>query len=126
MLQRQVACADKRLPREKIASATQSGARHYPEPPFSRQHKAKPGQEALLDPPPMYEAAYYQGSTDLLLTIGTFRCSHSNALASGRAGAGDNQYRTYGATHFARMWNRPFCRPLKASTRAGRASRKHV
>ena len=44
-LQRQVARADERHPKEKMNSAMQAGARHYPEPPFPRQHKAKPGQE---------------------------------------------------------------------------------
>jgi hypothetical protein len=57
-LRRQVGRADKRGPNEKSTSAMQGGAHCYPEPPFPRQHKTKPGQEARLDPPPMYEAPY--------------------------------------------------------------------
>lgn len=46
--------------------AMQAGARRYPEPPFPKQHQAKPGKERKLDPSPMYEAPYYQGSNKLL------------------------------------------------------------
>jgi len=46
--------------------AMQAGARRYPEPPFPKQHQAKPGKEHQLDPMPMYEAPYYQGSNKLL------------------------------------------------------------
>lgn len=46
--------------------ATQAGARRYPEPPFPKQHQPKPGKEHRLDPSPMYEAPYYQGSNKLL------------------------------------------------------------
>jgi len=46
--------------------AMQAGARRYPEPPFPRQHQPKPGKEHKLDPSPMYEAPYYQGSNKLL------------------------------------------------------------
>ena len=35
--------------------AMQAGARRYPEPPFPEQHLAKPGEEAMLDPGPMYD-----------------------------------------------------------------------
>ena len=45
--------------------AMQAGARRYPEPPFPKQHQAKPGREQTLDPMPMYEAPYYQGSNKL-------------------------------------------------------------
>jgi NAD(P)-dependent dehydrogenase (short-subunit alcohol dehydrogenase family) len=45
--------------------AMQAGARYYPEPPFPRQHQAKPGDESALDPPPMYEAPFYRGSQKL-------------------------------------------------------------
>ena len=31
----------------------QAGARKYPEPPFPKQHIAKPGKEAVLDPQPL-------------------------------------------------------------------------
>jgi NAD(P)-dependent dehydrogenase (short-subunit alcohol dehydrogenase family) len=43
----------------------QSGARLYPEPPFPKQHQAKPGIEARLEPAPMYDAPYYRGSDKL-------------------------------------------------------------
>jgi NAD(P)-dependent dehydrogenase (short-subunit alcohol dehydrogenase family) len=45
--------------------AMQAGARIYPAPPFPEQHQAKPGQEAALDPAPMYDAPYYEGSGKL-------------------------------------------------------------
>jgi NAD(P)-dependent dehydrogenase (short-subunit alcohol dehydrogenase family) len=43
----------------------QAGARPYPQPPFPRQHQAKPGDEAQLNPPPMYDAPFYRGSDKL-------------------------------------------------------------
>ncbi len=46
--------------------AMQAGARRYPEPPFPKQHQAKPGVELKLSPSPMYEAPYYEGSNKLL------------------------------------------------------------
>jgi NAD(P)-dependent dehydrogenase (short-subunit alcohol dehydrogenase family) len=45
--------------------AMQAGARAYPEPPFPKQHQRKPGIEARLDPQPMYDAPFYQGSGKL-------------------------------------------------------------
>ena len=64
-IQRQVAAADRRAPKRKSDGAMQAGARTYPEPPMPRQHQSKPGNEARLDPPPMYDAPYYQGSGKL-------------------------------------------------------------
>jgi NAD(P)-dependent dehydrogenase (short-subunit alcohol dehydrogenase family) len=43
----------------------QAGARNYPQPPFCKQHQAKPGNEATLNPPPMYDAPFYRGSEKL-------------------------------------------------------------
>jgi NAD(P)-dependent dehydrogenase (short-subunit alcohol dehydrogenase family) len=43
----------------------QTGARSYPVPPFPKQHQAKPGTEATLDPRPMYDAPHYLGSRKL-------------------------------------------------------------
>jgi len=43
----------------------QAGAREYPVPPFPKQHQPKPGDEASLDPPPMYDAPFYRGSGKL-------------------------------------------------------------
>ena len=45
--------------------AMQAGARVYPAPPFPKQHQKKPGVEAALDPAPMYDAPFYQGSGKL-------------------------------------------------------------
>jgi NAD(P)-dependent dehydrogenase (short-subunit alcohol dehydrogenase family) len=44
----------------------QAGARRYPTPPFPKQHQVKPGNEAALDPAPMYDAPHYKGSEKLL------------------------------------------------------------
>lgn len=44
----------------------QAGARAYPVPPFPRTQYAKPGYEGALDPQPMCDAPYYQGSNKLL------------------------------------------------------------
>ena len=43
----------------------QAGARRYPEPPFPEQHQPKPGDEAALDPAPMYDAPFWKGSGKL-------------------------------------------------------------
>jgi len=40
----------------KPKGAVQAGARKYPEPPFPKQHQPKPGDEAALDPAPLYDA----------------------------------------------------------------------
>ncbi len=45
--------------------AVQAGARRYPEPPFSKQHQRKPGEEFRLDPAPMYDAPFWKGSGKL-------------------------------------------------------------
>ncbi|WP_396595323.1 SDR family oxidoreductase [Brevundimonas sp. R86498] len=45
--------------------AVQAGARTYPEPPFPEQHQTKPGDEAALDPAPMYDAPFWKGSGKL-------------------------------------------------------------
>ncbi len=47
----------------------QVGGRTYPEPPFPKQHLPKPGQEADLNPAPMYDAPFYQGSGKLRDTV---------------------------------------------------------
>ena len=63
-VQAQVAEADARGG-EEGGGAVQAGARRYPEPPFPEQHQSKPGVEADLDPPPMYDAPFYKGSGKL-------------------------------------------------------------
>jgi NAD(P)-dependent dehydrogenase (short-subunit alcohol dehydrogenase family) len=60
-----VATADRARPKREATHAMQAGARPYPQPPFPRQHQSKPGEESRLDPPPMFEAPYYQGSGKL-------------------------------------------------------------
>jgi hypothetical protein len=62
-LQKQVArTTDKRAPAEEAARPMRAGARHYPEPPFPRQHLPKPGHESRLRPAPMCDAPFYEGS----------------------------------------------------------------
>ena len=50
---------------EDVCGAMQVGARAYPEPPFPEQHQTKPGEEASLDPEPLYDAPFYRGSGKL-------------------------------------------------------------
>jgi len=50
---------------EEKDGAVQAGARKYPEPPFPKQHQTKPGDEAALDPAPMYDAPFWKGSGKL-------------------------------------------------------------
>lgn len=50
---------------EEKEEAMQAGARPYPAPPFPEQHLKKPGEEARLDPAPMYDAPFYKGSDKL-------------------------------------------------------------
>ena len=50
---------------EDSDKAVQAGARKYPEPPFPKQHQTKPGDEAALDPAPMYDAPFWKGSGKL-------------------------------------------------------------
>ena len=64
-LQSQLAAADRRHSQSDESTAMQAGARRYPAPPFPKQHLAKPGDEWRLDPQPMYDAPFYQGSGKL-------------------------------------------------------------
>ncbi len=52
-------------PDQKPKKPMQAGARAYPEPPFPEQHLLKPGEEAKLDPAPLYDAPFYKGSGKL-------------------------------------------------------------
>jgi len=63
-LQKQQASSDAKS-QEGEGLAMQAGVRRYPEPPFPKQHQAKPGEEHRLSPSPMFEAPFYEGSGKL-------------------------------------------------------------
>jgi hypothetical protein len=65
-IQQQIDCKEKtRKKVMKTGGAMQAGARPYPEPPFPKQHRPKPGKESYLEPTPMYDAPHYKGSEKL-------------------------------------------------------------
>src|SRR5437764_15048489 len=91
-LQKDTEQRDEQRPPLKAEKPMQAGARKYPEPPCPEQHQAKPGQEHKLDPAPMFDAPYYEGSHKLkekvaIITGGDSGIGRSVAVLFAREGA---------------------------------------